>query len=216
MSSSWRVSSHYPRVYLLRLREIASRVSIAYSRIPTIFLHFNVQSCSRVHPLSYRMLFGASLPSNIWSLFQPSRMKVYSGLTRRLLLQILPLLFNIYLFLLLIRRKFSTGYIHLWGTRLVEALCYKPEGRRLSLTYFIDLNPSDRKMALGSIQPVTEISSRNISWLVKAAGAYGWQPYHIHVPAVLKSGSLLGTTGSIQACNGIVYIFILLNRIITV
>ena len=25
---------------------------------------------------------------------------------------------------------------------------------------------------------------------VKAAGAYGWQPYHLHVPIVLKSGSL--------------------------
>ena len=25
---------------------------------------------------------------------------------------------------------------------------------------------------------------------VKAAGVYGWQPYHLHVPTVLKSGSL--------------------------
>ena len=33
-------------------------------------------------------------------------------------------------------------------------------------------------------------STRNISWGVKAAGAYGWQPYHLHVLIVLKSGSL--------------------------
>jgi hypothetical protein len=46
-------------------------------------------------------------------------------------------------------------------------------------------------MALGSIQPVTEISSRNISWLVKAAGAYGWQPYYLHVTTVPKSGNLI-------------------------
>jgi len=40
---------------------------------------------------------------------------------------------------------------------------------------------------------------------VKAAGAYGWQPYHIHVSIVLKSGSLkfLETSRPVQACNGI-------------
>ena len=40
---------------------------------------------------------------------------------------------------------------------------------------------------------------------VKAAGAYGWQPYHLHVPIVLKYGSLnlLEPSGSVQTCNGI-------------
>ena len=40
---------------------------------------------------------------------------------------------------------------------------------------------------------------------VKAAGAYDWQPYHLHVPIVLKSGSLnlLESSGPVQACNGI-------------
>jgi hypothetical protein len=32
-------------------------------------------------------------------------------------------------------------------------------------------NPSDRTMALGSTQPLTEMSTRSISWEVKAAGA---------------------------------------------
>ena len=32
-------------------------------------------------------------------------------------------------------------------------------------------NPSDRTMALGSTQPLTEMSTRNIRWGVKAAGA---------------------------------------------
>jgi len=31
-------------------------------------------------------------------------------------------------------------------------------------------NPSDHTMALGSTQPLTEMSTRNISWGVKAAG----------------------------------------------
>jgi hypothetical protein len=36
------------------------------------------------------------------------------------------------------------------------------------------------------------------------AGAYGWQPYHLHVLIVLKSGSLnlLEPSGPVQACNG--------------
>jgi len=58
---------------------------------------------------------------------------------------------------------------------------------------------------LGLTQPLTEMSTRNVSWGVKAAGAYGWQPYHLHVPIVFKSGSLnlLEPSGPVQACNGI-------------
>jgi hypothetical protein len=39
----------------------------------------------------------------------------------------------------------------------------------------------------------------------KAAGALGSQPCHLHVPIVLKSGSLnlLEPSGPVQACNGI-------------
>ena len=60
-------------------------------------------------------------------------------------------------------------------------------------------------MALGLTQPLTEMSTRNISWWVKVAGAYGRRPYHLHVPIVLKSGSLnlLELSGPVLACNGI-------------
>ena len=66
-------------------------------------------------------------------------------------------------------------------------------------------NPSSRTMALGSTQPLTEMSTRNTSWGVKAPGAWGWQPYHLHVPIVLRSGSLnlLEHWEPVQACNGI-------------
>jgi hypothetical protein len=70
-------------------------------------------------------------------------------------------------------------------------------------------------MALGSTQPLTEMSTRNILWRVKAAGAYGWQPYHLHVTIVLKYGSLnlLEPSGPVQACNGIALPFkIIPNR----
>jgi hypothetical protein len=37
------------------------------------------------------------------------------------------------------------------------------------------------------------------------AGARGWEPYHLHVPIVMNSGSLnfLEPWGSVQACHGI-------------
>ena len=58
-------------------------------------------------------------------------------------------------------------------------------------------------MQWGWLSPLTEMSTRNISWGVKAAGALGW-PYHLLVPIVLKSGSLilLEPSGPVQACNG--------------
>ena len=65
--------------------------------------------------------------------------------------------------------------------------------------------PSGRTMTLGLTQPLTEMSTRNISWGIKAAGAWGWQPYCLHVPIVLKSRSLtlLEPSGPVQACCGI-------------
>jgi hypothetical protein len=70
-------------------------------------------------------------------------------------------------------------------------------------------NPSVCTMALRSTQHLTEMSNMNISCGVKAAGALGWQPYHLHVPIVLKSGSLnfVETSGPVQACTGIVLPF---------
>jgi hypothetical protein len=68
-------------------------------------------------------------------------------------------------------------------------------------------------MALGLTQPLTEMSTRNTSWGMKAAGAWGWQPYNLHVANVLKSGSLnlLETSGPPQACNGIAFSLFVFN-----
>ena len=61
--------------------------------------------------------------------------------------------------------------------------------------FFID-NPSGHNMAVGSTQPLTEMSTRNISLVVKTAGA---------TFMFVKSGtlSLLGPSGRIHACTGI-------------
>ena len=71
---------------------------------------------------------------------------------------------------------------------------------------FLWHNPSDSTIAPGSTQPLTEMSTRIFFFLgIKEAGTYGWQPYHLHVPIVLKSGrlNLLEPSGPVQACNGI-------------
>jgi hypothetical protein len=53
------------------------------------------------------------------------------------------------------------------GSTVVKVLRYKSEGRRFDpgwCQFFIDINPSDRTMALRSAQPLTEMSTRRISW----------------------------------------------------
>ena len=101
-----------------------------------------------------------------------------------------------------------------WGTRWRSWLRHCATSRRVAgsipdgvIENFHWHNPSGRTMALETTQPLTEMSTRNISWGVETAGALGW-PYHLHVPTVLKSGSLnlLEPSGSVQACNGIAFI----------
>ena len=90
-----------------------------------------------------------------------------------------------------------------------ETLRYKPEGRGFDSVGFTGIfhwhNPSGRAVIMGWIRPLTEMNTRNIFWGIKAAGAYGWQPYLLHVPIVLKSGSLnlLELSGPVLTCLGI-------------
>jgi hypothetical protein len=55
--------------------------------------------------------------------------------------------------------------------QFVEALRYKAEDRGFDSQWCHWHNSFGRTVALGSTQPLTELSTRNISWGVKAAGA---------------------------------------------
>jgi len=55
------------------------------------------------------------------------------------------------------------------GSTVVKVLCYKSEGRWFDFgwchgNFSLTCNTSDRTMALGSTQPLTEMSARSISW----------------------------------------------------
>jgi hypothetical protein len=63
--------------------------------------------------------------------------------------------------------KFSSTDYGDRGSTVVKVLRYKSEGRWFDprwCQFFIDINPSHRTMALGSTQPLTEMSTRRISW----------------------------------------------------
>ena len=62
---------------------------------------------------------------------------------------------------------------------MVEALRYQPRGRRYEgVTEFFHLfNPYGRAMALGSTQPLTEKSTRYVSWHAKMVGGIGFTTF---------------------------------------
>jgi len=53
------------------------------------------------------------------------------------------------------------------------------------------------------------MSTRNIFWGVKGSWCVGLTTYHLHVPIVLKYGSLnlLEPSGPVQTCNEIALLF---------
>jgi hypothetical protein len=75
-------------------------------------------------------------------------------------------------------RNFGYYYYYYWGTRWRSWLTHCVIGRKIAVSIpdgvigiFHWHNPFGRTMALGSTQPQTEMSTRYISWRVKAAGA---------------------------------------------
>jgi hypothetical protein len=95
-----------------------------------------------------------------------------------------------------------------WGIRSRKVVDSIPDG---VIWIFHWCNPFGRTVSRGSTQPLTEMNTRNTSWGrgVNAADAWGWQLYHLHVPIILKYGSLKfpEPSGPVQVCLGIVLPF---------
>ena len=73
--------------------------------------------------------------------------------------------------------------VHLWGTWWCSWLKHCTTNRKVAgsisdgiIEIFHWKCPSGSTMAMGLVQPRIEMSTRNIFWGVKAAGAYGWLP----------------------------------------
>jgi len=62
-----------------------------------------------------------------------------------------------------------------------------------------------RTQAQKHVRDARDFNNIETRAVIKTAGSQGWQPYHLHVPIVLKSGSLnlLEPSGPVQACSGI-------------
>ena len=66
---------------------------------------------------------------------------------------------------------FAQSSHSLWdrGSTVVKVLCYKSEGHWFDPSwchwnFSLTQNPSDRTMALGLTRPLTQMSTRSISW----------------------------------------------------
>jgi len=56
--------------------------------------------------------------------------------------------------------------------------------------HYLKVDPHSFLLAQESIQPLTEMSTRNISWSVRVTGGYDKESHHFHVPVVSKSADL--------------------------
>ena len=77
-----------------------------------------------------------------------------------------------------------------------------PDGVILTFYWF---SPPGRTTSLGSNQPLTEMSTRNISWGWRWPVRGAEKPYHVHLRIVFKCGNLnlLEPTLTVQSCTGI-------------
>jgi len=73
--------------------------------------------------------------------------------------------------------------------------------------FFIDINPSDRTMALGSTQPLTEMSTRGTSW-GKGGRCVRLTTYHHPVPLSRNLGTLTSWNplGLSRPAMGMIYL----------
>ena len=90
-----------------------------------------------------------------------------------------------------------------WGTELQA-------GRSRVRFPMMSLTESFRPHCIPGVDSIFNRKEyQEYSWRIKAAGSWGWQPYHFHVPIVLKSGSLklLELSGLVQSRTGFVLPF---------
>ena len=82
---------------------------------------------------------------------------------------------------------------------MIKALCYYPDGPGINSPWchwiFQWSMASYRTLALGPIKPLVKNEYQEHFLGIKAASGWGWRPYNLHVPNVMKiwESKLLGT-----------------------
>jgi hypothetical protein len=99
--------------------------------------------------------------------------------------------------------------------QVVEALCYKPEGRGFS-TQWCQWNFSLTKFPCPHYGPQVNSASNRIEfqeYFLEDKGCWCWRPYHLHVLIVLKFGvlGLLEPSGPVQ---GLLYLLLLSTSVV--
>ena len=111
--------------------------------------------------------------------------------------------------------KIYNGVLSTYGTAVAQWLRCCATNRKVAgsipggvIGIFHWHNPPDRTMALWSTQPLTDEYQENFLE-VNAAGAYGWQPYHLPVPLSLNLGTLTSWNplGHSRPVTGLIYFF---------
>jgi len=99
------------------------------------------------------------------------------------------------------------------GSTVAKVLCYKSEGRWFDPSwcqwiFHWHKNPSDRTMALGSSQPLTEMNTRSISW-GKGGRCVRQTTYHHPVSLSRNLGTLTSWNplGLSRPVMGMFYLF---------
>ena len=134
--------------------------------------------------------FQSACLSVCWNPYYKLSTNLYCSGHKAYKTELTPLFYVLSFLFPLLSSLSTSALLRLRGTPLVEALHYKPECRGFDSRWvtgiFHSLDPSAHTMTLEWAQALTEMSTRNISWGVKVAGAYGWKPCHPHVPSALK------------------------------
>ena len=107
-----------------------------------------------------------------------------------------------YCYLICLQQKKRRGSPVGWGTAL-QAGRSRVRFLMVSLEFFIDIILPAALWPWGWLSLQQKWVPGILPWGVEAAGAQGWQPYHLHVPIVLKSGSLKEPSGPVRTFNGI-------------
>jgi len=121
--------------------------------------------------------FQSACLSVCWNPYYKLSTNLYCSGHKAYKTELTPLFYVLSFLFPLLSSLSTSALLRLRGTPLVEALHYKPECRGFDSRWvtgiFHSLDPSAHTMTLEWAQALTEMSTRNISWGVKVAGAYG-------------------------------------------